>query len=157
MAWPVPFLRFLDRPVPKFCHLAAAMPDRLPFGCRVYAIRLIEKLEALDVYILRSQWQRIESDIRSESPMAALLTSGVDNESYQVKGVYTLSRPLDGEDTFILKKEQETIRLAFPEMTAPFQVTPSQCTAIRLTQLAFYVQTPGASAGLPLTEGGGSA
>lgn len=146
MAWPEPFAVFLERTVPKFIHLAAYNHGAAPFGCRGYAFRA--EAHAASVYVVRSQWARLENYMdKRPSRIAVLVTSGVDNESYQVKGRFAGCRPLEQEDTFVLDKAQAVIRETFPHMSAPFMIQPWDCMAIGIEPSAVYIQTPGPMAG----------
>ncbi|MBW5446056.1 hypothetical protein GE107_08275 [Cohnella sp. CFH 77786] len=157
MSWPDAFGRFLEREVPKFIHLAACRPDRALFSCRAYACRPEAESGAFRVYIRNVQWQRIREDVRSGSRLAVLLTSGVDNESYQVKGTFAGVQAMDTEDCAFLKREQNRIRIALPDMfVPPIAVAPMECVSVILVGNTYYIQTPGPSAGCPIPERSGT-
>ncbi|WP_123042421.1 hypothetical protein [Cohnella candidum] len=147
--------RFLERDVPKFIHLAAGRGGRAPFSCRAYACRpeAGQGREHYWIYVRESQWARVQEHVKEEAQMAVLLTSGVDNESYQIKGTYAGVRALNPEDQACLKREQHRIRAALPDMFAPpIGVEASECLAVGLAFESLYVQTPGPQAGAAIAE-----
>jgi len=150
MPWPDAFARFLERPVPKFLHLAAARPGRSPIGCRGYGA--LRDGDDLLVYISQSDWHRFRETLRDGQPLAALLTSGIDNESYQAKGACGGGRDMRREDVSALERERDFVRATFPDLLTVVAIDPANCVAVAIHSPALYVQTPGPAAGAPLTE-----
>lgn len=84
--------------------------------------------------------------------LAALLTSGTDNESYQIKGTFGGCRSMQLEDISVLEQEREWIRDTFPDLLALVAVNPAECIAVAIQNFAVYNQTPGPLAGSLISE-----
>ncbi|TDF97081.1 hypothetical protein [Paenibacillus piri] len=151
-AYPDEFVRFLERPVPKFLHLASVRKGQSPICCRGYAARAEYEQSRIWIYILRSQWLRLHEALQPEHWLAVLLTSGVDNESYQVKGQYDGYRPFAKEDHGLLEQQRELTLQTFPQLASLHTVNPVDCFAIGLKAAEVYSQTPGPQAGFLVSE-----
>lgn len=153
--WPEELIRFLQRLVPVFIHLAAVEKGAAPFICRGYGFRLEFESERLWIYILKSQWLRLTEYKEHQGELSALLTSGVDNESYQFKGRYTDIRPLAKEDACLLEEQCKWASMHTPGLLPMIQVTPSECLAVGFRIKAVFLQTPGPGAGSLVMERSG--
>ncbi|WP_248928833.1 hypothetical protein [Paenibacillus hamazuiensis] len=153
--WPEEISRFMRRTVPVFIHLAAAKPGAAPFVCRGYGFRLEPKAGVLWTYILKSQWLRLTDYSEPPGELSALLTSGVDNESYQFKGRFADLRPLAREDVLALEEQRRRVELHIPNLVPLIHVLPSDCVSAGFRVKAVYSQTPGPGAGLPVMERSG--
>ncbi|WP_276352252.1 hypothetical protein [Cohnella caldifontis] len=151
---PQELIDFTQRHVPIFIHLAAAMPNEVPFLCRGYGFELDAGTERLWVYILKNQGLRLKEYGRPLGILSALLTSGVDNESYQLKGRFADVRSLSKEDASLLAERHRWVALHTPALAPIVRVNASDCLAVGLRVQTVYVQTPGPNAGFPLWEGG---
>lgn len=152
--WPVEWIRFTEREAPVFLHLACAKPGETPYSCRGYGCRLDPERTQLTVYILKSQWPRLQEALGPGRQLAVLMTSGTDNESYQVKGIYRSAGILSGEDEAALVRLHGWIERHTPSLAPLIRVRPADCLAVALDIRALYVQTPGPRAGSALWEGG---
>lgn len=152
MKWPMEFASFLERPVPKFIHLAAWREGQAPFGCRCYGFGPEPGEDVSWIYILRHEWLRLRPSLREGDWLAMLLTSGIDNESYQVKGPFIRVRPVNKEDLACMDRERSLIRTIFPDLLALVNENPADCIALGVRGEAVYIQTPGPLAGSLLQE-----
>ncbi|MBO9596611.1 MAG: hypothetical protein J7559_02140 [Cohnella sp.] len=150
--WPESVKRFLGRQVPIFTHLAAAKPGEFPFTCRGYGYRPSFESERLWLFILKTQWLRMKEYIEHSAELAALLTSGVDNESYQFKGRFAEIRGLSKEDIAALEEQRKWVFAQAPALAPLIHVSASDCVAVGLQVGAIYSQTPGPDAGSPAME-----
>lgn len=150
MCLPTAFSRFLERPVPKFFHIAASGEGQAPLSCRGYACS--PEQDVLWISASRAESLRLQAAVQPDGWLALLATSGLDNESYQVKGRFAGARILTSDDMYVWERERELIGGVFPDLLALWPVSPQQCMAIALKAELFYIQTPGSSAGSLLTE-----
>lgn len=153
--WPKEFLRFLERPVPIFMHVAAAKPGMEPLICRGYGVRLNPDNGEVAVSILLNQWLRLKEYSSDTLWLAVLLTSGTDNESYQLKGTYTEYRALSAEDRIAMEQQRHLASERFPYLLSVVAVATSDCLCVTLQVNRIYVQTPGQGAGALLAERSG--
>ncbi|WP_135556781.1 hypothetical protein [Paenibacillus cymbidii] len=144
--------RLLEPPVPLFIHLAASGADGRPFGCRGYAVVTERERGRIWVSVMRRQWRRLHDTARPDAWLAVLLTSGVDNESYQIKGAYCGYRPLAKEDASALERQLEWTERTFPRLSLLHAVSPNDCFAVGVEISAVFGQTPGPQAGVRLPE-----
>jgi len=144
--------QFIAKPAPQFIHVAVLIDGHSPFSCRGYAVRMEPDNSVLSVYILRSQWLRIHDTVQQGQWLAVLLTSGSDNESYQVKGPFAGYRSLDKEDSIVLERQKELMLQTFPNLASLLAVDPRLCLAVELRVESVYIQTPGPHAGSLVTE-----
>ncbi|TVX95795.1 hypothetical protein [Cohnella terricola] len=152
MQWPVAFDRFLERPVPIYIHIAAAGEGRPPFGCRGYTARFDAEGGLVRIGILKSQWIRLQACMRQHTALAALLTCGIDNESYQVKGELERQEDLNARDRSFLEAQIRLTSRHFPDYAPLISVNPADCVSIGIRAQAVYQQTPGPDAGVLLYE-----
>ncbi|RAP73369.1 hypothetical protein [Paenibacillus montanisoli] len=152
--WPVEIIRFSQRSVPIFIHLAAAGKGMAPFICRGYGYRLDTESDWIWLYILKSQWLRLHDYMKHGREMSALLTSGIDNESYQFKGRFIDSRPLTKKDVFILEEQYSWVTGHIPGLAPVIHVSPSECMAVGLQIRSVFLQTPGPGTGSLVMERG---
>lgn len=150
--FPDELLRFFQRMSPIYIHLAAAAQGMTPFTCRGYGFRDDADNGIVWVYILRRQWPRLNEYLRRSRRLAALMTSGIDNESYQLKGTFAEYRTLSQEDGELLDRLKSLTFQTFPSLAPLLAVSSSDCIAVGLEVDAVYVQTPGPLAGSPLME-----
>lgn len=151
---PSQLIDFLNRTEPVFIHLAVSRNNDAPFSCRGYGYRLIPEEDFMCIYILKSQYSRIKKHSELQNQIAVLLTSGDNNESYQLKGPYREHRALTEEDKHILKQQIKFASQYFPNITPVINVNESDCLAIIFSISSIYSQTPGPNAGFIITEGG---
>ncbi|MFD0681680.1 MULTISPECIES: hypothetical protein [unclassified Paenibacillus] len=150
--WPAEFIRFMERPVPIFIHVAAARRGVAPFSCRGYAARADLEKDQVWICILQSQWLRLNEYIQELSWLAVLLTAGPDNESYQIKGTFDRVQPVLKEDCELMERQRKWTSEYFPHLLPLVAVANSNCLAISLRVRSIYLQTPGPHAGALLTE-----
>ncbi|MBD0380051.1 hypothetical protein [Paenibacillus sedimenti] len=81
--WPTKLIQFMERPVPKFSHIAAMTHGMPPVNCRGYGFHIDIENGLAVVYLLRSQWLKLNEYLRKQKWLAVLVTAGTDNESYQ--------------------------------------------------------------------------
>lgn len=148
--FPAELLHFLERPEPVFIHVAAANKDNIPLGCRGYGIREDLKHELVWVYLLKAQWLRLKPFLENHPWLAVLLTSGVNNDSFQIKGTFGEYRALSQEDEWMLERQRIYAFQYFPHLALLQTVDPSECLAIGVKAKAVYLQTPGPQAGYML-------
>jgi|GEM_PF-2949057 len=151
---PLLFSTFFTRPVPVFTHVAAGRPGNVPFSCRGYGFRLDDDHDRLFVSVMKSQISRFHEQIDPAGRMAALFTSGVDNESYQVKGQFMQFRPVDALDVQAIERQIGLTAQYLPQLLPIVQVSPMGCCVLEMTVDSIYEQTPGPHAGRPLPEEG---
>lgn len=144
--------RFLERSVPIFTHLAAVQQGGTPLLCRGYGFRLDFESENLWIYILKNQWLRLKESMGRQKELSALLTSGVDNESYQFKGRFMDFRPLTKEDVLAMEGQRRWISLHTPGLVPLVHVAPSECLAVGFRIRSVFSQTPGTGAGFLVAE-----
>lgn len=149
--WPERLNRFFHRPVPIFSHLAAAPKGTTPFICRGYGFRSELECDRLWIFILKSQWLRLKQHKGDGGQLAALLTSGVDNESYQFKGPFLEIRLLGKEDSAALSEQQKRVTVHTPKLVPIIHTAPQECIAVGLRIQAVFSQTPGPDSGAPIT------
>jgi len=147
MEWPTELLRFLERPSPLFMHVAAVQKGAAPFTCRCYGVLDRMPEGRVEAYILKSQWFRLQPYLESGRWLALLLTSGLDNESYQLKGVYASHRGLTDEDDAIIERQRRLVAEHFPQMAALAKPMEAGFAAVSIDVSAVYRQTPGPEAG----------
>ncbi|MFC0216572.1 hypothetical protein ACFFK0_29685 [Paenibacillus chartarius] len=147
ITWPEEVIGFLRRPVPIFLHVAAARIGKVPFTCRGYGFAAEPESGRLGVYVLKSQWLRLNAYMEGGRETAVLLTSGVDNESYQFKGTLQASRALNREDARTIEEQRKRVYQYAPHLLPVLHVSPSGCLAIELRIRAIYSQTPEPEAG----------
>lgn len=150
--WPDELTQFLERPVPIYMHVAAATTGMPPFACRGYGFRAEPERDRLWIYIVKNQWPRLHGHLQQW--LAALLTSGVDNESYQLKGTWTDCRNAGSDDQPFLDKQRAYTYRYFPHLVPMLSVSPADCLAVSMQVRAVYVQTPGPRAGMLLVGEG---
>ncbi|OXM82656.1 hypothetical protein [Paenibacillus rigui] len=150
--YPDELLHFLQRSVPIFIHLAAARPGQIPFSCRGYGFRMESERDVCWIYILRSQWLRMNGAMGARGELAALLTSGIDNESYQLKGELTEYRTMTKEDREALEHQRRMTSIHTPNLVPLLNVSHADCLAVGFRLRAVYVQTPGPGAGSLMAE-----
>ncbi|WP_127529889.1 hypothetical protein [Paenibacillus kobensis] len=150
--WPDEINLFLQRPVPIFIHLAAAQKGTTPYISRGYGVQPEPERELLWIYILKTQWLRLKECIENQQHLAVLLTSGVDNESYQFKGQFIGFRSLTKQDNTKLYEQSRKVSQQLPGVASLVQVSPSECLAVGIQIRAVYVQTPGPRAGSIVME-----
>ncbi|WP_274365854.1 hypothetical protein [Paenibacillus thermotolerans] len=149
--WPERLTLFFERPVPIFSHLAAAPKGQVPFVCRGYGFHPELESGLLWIYILKSQWLRLKERQGERMELAALLTSGADNESYQFKGPFKEIRLLNKEDAIALEERQKWVKTHTPNLAPLIQTASSECIAVGIEISAVFVQTPGPDAGSQMT------
>jgi len=147
--------RFLEREAPIFAHAAAGTAGEAPFACRGYGAVLDAERGVLSVAILRSQILRFRERLAPHGAVAALFTSGTDNESYQAKGRFRRFRLPSTDDAEGIERQAERTAAALPSLVPLVRVQASDCIALEMTVEAVYRQTPGPDAGRRLSEGGG--
>lgn len=150
--WPAELIRFLERPVPIYIHLAAAGHEASPFVCRGYGIRADRENGLVWVYIMHSQWLRLSECTQDQSWLAVLLTAGTDNESYQLKGRFIRHRIVTGDDSPCIDRQRKLTSDYFPHLLPLVSVTASHCDAVCMRVDNVYLQTPGPGAGALLSE-----
>ncbi|RKN82005.1 hypothetical protein [Paenibacillus ginsengarvi] len=149
--WPDSVHAFLARKhVPLYIHLAAAT-GAYPFGCRGYSVRT-EPDVSVWITVLASQWLRLREHVKAGSSVAALITSGADNESYQLKGRFIDCRSVGREEAVLLEEQRNYAALHYPNLLPLIQVGVSDCVSIGLQADRVYAQTPGPAAGRLLQE-----
>lgn len=152
--WPAELIRFIERPVPMYAHLAAGKPGVTPFVCRGYGAQSDQENGEMWIYILQSQWRRLNECMQDKYWLAALLTAGTDNESYQLKGRFAGYRSIARQDRSVLERQRKLTADHFPHLLRLVDVDPSLCLAVGLEVNEIYLQTPGPHAGILLSEGG---
>ncbi|QMV42233.1 hypothetical protein [Cohnella cholangitidis] len=152
--WPADLARLLDRQVPIFIHVAAAHDEMPPMSCRGYFARTDERSGQVWIGILKSQWARLQPYIQRKSKLAALLTCGLDNESYQVKGTFVERRSCSDEDNATLEDQIKITFRHYPNLVPLVSVHPSDCLCIGIEVQSIYQQTPGKDAGALIYERG---
>ncbi len=152
--WTEEVVRFQQREVPVFIHVAAVKEDQTPFTCRGYGYRSDREEGVIRTYVLKSQWLRLNEYAELLRELAVLLTSGVDNESYQFKGRFRNAGPLDAEDAVALAEQLRRVSKYAPGLLPLIRVMPSDCYALEIGIHSVYTQTPGPDAGRPVMEGG---
>lgn len=166
--WPIEINRFMQRDTPVFTHMAAARKGAAPFSCRGYGYWLEKDRGIMWIYILKSQWLRLKAYMQEETGngiadqpeperervLAALFTSGIDNESYQVKGPYAEYRLLTALDTEVIGEQRSRVSRHTPGLLRLMGVSPADCLAVGIMVRAVYVQTPGPDAGSLIREWG---
>ena len=70
--------------------------------------------------------------------LAALLTSGTDNESYQFKGRFEQLRPLDADDAAVIEAQRGRTAAHTPNLVPAIRIPPSECVAVVLRVAAAY-------------------
>ncbi|HZG84795.1 hypothetical protein [Paenibacillus sp.] len=152
---PPALLRFFERDVPIYTHFAAGVPGAVPFACRGYGFRLKDPAQGpLCIAIMKSQMIRLQEHIETNPMVAALMTSGKDNESYQIKGRFLGFRAPEPEDRRGIERQIESTAQWVPSLVEIIQAQPRDCVVIEMSVDAVYVQSPGSGAGRPLAEGG---
>ncbi|WP_317968981.1 hypothetical protein [Paenibacillus sp. CCS19] len=97
---------------------------------------------------------RLKEYMEHQQQLAALLTSGVDNESYQFKGRINGFRSLTKEDHFMVAEQSRRASRHLPSLAPLLQVSPAECLAVGIQIQAVFVQTPGPDAGSLVMESG---
>jgi hypothetical protein len=155
---PLQINEFLQRDVPIFAHLASAQQGEVPLICRGYGFRFVGEDSLMWIYILKSQWVRLSVYMKhpkaEASHLAALLTSGIDNESYQFKGLFMESRRLTIEDIRAVEEQRAKVARHMPGLAPMIQAAPEACMAVGFQVHAVYSQTPGPGAGSVVMERG---
>lgn len=149
---PEELIRFLERPVPLFVHVAAARPGQAPFVCRGYAVRADFENHRIWIAILKSQWPRLSEYLQEQPWLAALLTAGTDNESYQIKGAFSQHRTMTKDDHALMERQRNLVADVFPHLLPVVAVASSDCLMVSMQVTDVYLQTPGPHAGSLLTE-----
>lgn len=150
--WPKELTRFLERPSPLFTHVAAVKHGASPFCCRGYGVQADAGNGLLWISILTKQWRRL-SDYKADDPyLAVLLTSGLDNESYQVKGPFVRCRTFAEDDSASLERQRKLTIDYFPNLAQLLHIDSSDCLVIGMEVHSVYIQTPGPRAGSLLAE-----
>jgi hypothetical protein len=152
--WPADLARLLDRQVPIFIHVAAVNDDMPPMSCRGYFARTDERSGLVWIGILKSQWARMQEYMQRRSKLATLLTCGLDNESYQVKGTFVERRYCTDEDNEALEDQKKFTFRYYPNLAPLVSVNSSDCLCIGIKIQSIYQQTPGLNAGALIYEGG---
>ncbi|AJY73992.1 hypothetical protein [Paenibacillus beijingensis] len=150
--YPAELFQFLERLEPIYIHAAVANRNGLPLSCRGYGVREHLEHELVWIYILTSQWLRIQPYLEHQPWLAVLLTSGVDNESFQLKGTFAGCRALAEDDCTFLERSRNAASQFFPHLAALQVMNASDCLAIGMKVKAVYLQTPGPHAGSLLME-----
>jgi len=151
--WPDELIRFVEQQAPLYIHLAAALPGAAPFVCRGYGLSAeLRESDRIRVHVLKSQWARVAGLLREDQPLAVLATSGLDNESYQLKGKYAGCRASSEELAPMLDRQRRIASLHFPHLVSLTNVKPSDCLAVGIDIAVAYEQTPGPGAGSLLAE-----
>lgn len=145
---------FWESRAPIFIHLAAARSGHVPYCCRGYGFRTAAEPDRIWIYILRSQWRRLDEYLADNPELAVLMTSGEDNESYQLKGRFLERRTMNQEDAAALADMRAKASLYAAGLESLYRVSPSDCLSIGIRIRSSYVQTPGPEAGARLAEGG---
>ncbi|MFB9324714.1 hypothetical protein ACFFSY_02015 [Paenibacillus aurantiacus] len=139
--------RLLELPEPIYIHLAAAQAGAIPFTCRGFGIRVDEASHRVRVMILRSQRSRLEPLLAEQGRLAVLLTSGITNQSLQLKGIAVGSEPVTPDDQEMLERQGRMTARCFPHLAALHRVRASECVTVRMNVERIYLQTPGPQAG----------
>ncbi|TMV48974.1 hypothetical protein FE783_14980 [Paenibacillus mesophilus] len=149
--WPEELIRFLERPSPLFAHVAAVKNGAHPFCCRVYGVQA-DANGLLWISVLTKQWRRLSDYKADGSCLAVLLTSGLDNESYQAKGPFVRCRAFAEDDSALLERQRKLTVDCFPNLAQLLHIDSSDCLVIGMEVHSVYIQTPGPRAGSLLAE-----
>lgn len=144
---------FWESRAPMFIHLAAARSGHIPFCCRGYGFLTDTEPDRIWIFILRSQWRKIDEYLAYNQELAVLMTSGEDNESYQIKGRFLERRTMNMEEVSALEHMRAMASLYASGLESLYMVSPSDCLSIGIGIRSTYVQTPGPEAGARLAEG----
>lgn len=136
-------------------HVGTRTADLEPNGVRAIAAKVEDSGRQLVVYVPVVFADRVLPDLRSNGQVAVLFGRPVDERSVQVKGTFVDVRDgLDGERAMVFAQWEAYMDnlgvIGIPR--AVYERCPRwPVVAIRLKVTALFEQTPGPSAGVPLS------
>ncbi|MEH7352436.1 hypothetical protein V7150_02490 [Neobacillus drentensis] len=147
-------VKFLKRTEPLFIHLAVSNVDRHPISVRGFGVKIDDRIDCLNIYILKAQTEKVLSYLSSgNGVVACLFTDGFSNESYQIIGRFINYKASIREDLEILTGYRKSSLKLFPKMYAKFPLSTAICDVISYKAEEIFVQTPGPYAGSKYQKG----
>jgi hypothetical protein len=125
-----------------------------PNGARVTAVKVLPDRRHLVAYVPEGFAPAILADLTSNGQAALCFARPVDEQAYQVKGVFVEQRPVTADDQPGILRQSEGMQRQLEMVGIPrvaygkWKMWPCVAITIRITDV--FNQTPGPGAGAPV-------